>query len=86
MTENCCVATGFHRVVSRQSIFYRDIVWLRQKGFMSRQSILCRDRVWPRLRGFVLRQSKLCRDRVWLRLKNFMSRHKYFMLRQDFME
>ena len=38
-TENFSVTTGFHGVVSRQSIFYRDRVWPRPKGVLLRQNI-----------------------------------------------
>ena len=38
--KNCFIMTGFHGVVSQQSVLCRDIVWSRPKGFLLPQS-------WP---------------------------------------
>ena len=62
--ENCSVATGFHRVVSRHGILCHGSVWPRPKD-------LCCDRAFYVATGFV----KVGRNYVMT--KHFMSRQSF---------
>ena len=64
-TEIFYVATGFHRVVSRQSVLCHDLVGQGNETSCRDRRVLCRDKVWLGQEFSYRDRSVLSHDRVW---------------------